>query len=142
MQSLRIVSLAALLWFACTQPAEQQADQSTQQESMQTTTSTQPGFVHTVFFWLREDLTADDMAAFEAGLRTLATISHVRDFQIGTPAGTPREVVDNSYGMALILRFDDAAGQDAYQIDPIHLAFVDGNKQYWTRVQVYDTVLK
>ena len=32
------------------------------------------------------------------------------------------------------------AAQDAYQIDPIHLAFVENYKHLWTKVVVYDSV--
>ena len=32
----------------------------------------------------------------------------------------------------------DIAAHDAYQIDPIHLAFVNTFKTFWNKVQIYD----
>ncbi len=99
-----------------------------------------PGLIHTVFFWLKEDLTAEQKAKFEAGVKSLSTISHVKDCYIGPPAATEkREVVDNSFDLSLICHFDGKAAQDAYQIDPIHLKFVEECKDLWERVIVYDS---
>jgi hypothetical protein len=36
--------------------------------------------------------------------------------------------------------FDDRAGQDAYQVDPIHVKFVEENQHLWNKVIVYDSV--
>ena len=58
---------------------------------------------------------------------------------IGAPAPTPkRAVVDDSYAVSLTVICRDVAAQDAYQVDPIHLAFVERFKTCWTRVQIYD----
>ena len=58
---------------------------------------------------------------------------------IGVPAATDRPVIDRSYTFALIVIFDDLAGHDAYQVHPIHGAFVDTFNTYWTKVQIYDS---
>lgn len=96
------------------------------------------GFVHTVYFWLKEGTTEADKTAFEGGLATLGTISTVQTIFFGPPAHTPRDVVDNSYGYGLTLLFANRADQDAYQVDPIHDAFIAAHKHIWERVQVYD----
>jgi len=94
---------------------------------------------HTVFFWLRPDLSADDRAAFEAGLRSLLAIPGASRAVIGKPAATPkREVIDDSYDWALELDFASLADQDVYQVHPIHTAFVESQKSKWDRVRVYD----
>ena len=36
--------------------------------------------------------------------------------------------------------FDDAAGQDAYQVDPLHAAFVEKHEHLWEKVVVYDVM--
>jgi hypothetical protein len=41
--------------------------------------------------------------------------------------------------VALTILFRDGPAHDAYQVDPIHLAFVEGNREAWLRVQVYDS---
>lgn len=94
---------------------------------------------HTVFFWLRPDLSADERAAFETGLRTLLDIPGATRALIGRPAATPkREVIDDSYDWALELDFANLAEQDVYQAHPVHTAFVEACKPMWTRVRVYD----
>ena len=60
---------------------------------------------------------------------------------VGTPAPTEkRPVIDDSYDFALIVECRDVAAQNAYQVDPIHLAFVEKYKGFWTRVQIYDSL--
>ncbi|MFT5166946.1 MAG: hypothetical protein ACI8P3_002178 [Saprospiraceae bacterium] len=102
-----------------------------------------PGLIHTVFFWLKEDLSDDQKATFKAGVKSLSTISHIQTFYMGPAAATEeRGVVDNSYDMALINQFAKPEDQEAYQIDPIHLKFVDDCKDFWTKVVVYDSLVE
>jgi hypothetical protein len=95
--------------------------------------------VHSVYFWLRPELSQEELRSFRAGLESLKPIQSVRGCYIGTPASVAdRPVVDRSYSFALTVAFDDVTGHDAYQTDPIHLAFVAAHKSKWTRVQIYD----
>ena len=95
--------------------------------------------VHNVYFWLKEDLTADNRAAFLQGLESLRAIETVREMYVGTPAPTAvRPVVDRSYDVALTVILDDLAGHDVYQDHEIHEAFVKQCSSFWTRVQIYD----
>lgn len=95
---------------------------------------------HIVYFWAKPDISEAEKQKWEAGMNTLLKVKTVKMGYIGKPAATPkRDVVDGSYTYSLFLFFDDVKGHDAYQIDPIHLAFVDGHKQYWTRVAIYDS---
>ena len=99
-------------------------------------------FIHTVFFWLNDSVTAEDKATFEEGLTELGTVPAILKSLYGIPAGTPREVVDNSYDYALIVYFSDAESQDEYQVDPVHQEFVEKYNHLWDSVKVYDTILK
>jgi hypothetical protein len=96
-------------------------------------------FVHTVFFWLKP---GTPQAARDQLVRDctdcLGTIPTVRHLWAGPPAMTPRDVVDNSYGVGLCVVFDDRAGHDAYQDHPSHKTFIERNQAHWQRVQVYD----
>ena len=98
-----------------------------------------PPVVHHVFFWLKNPDSKEDLAKLLAGLRTLAGIDAVRGIHIGVPADTEqRGVVDGSYSASEILFFDDVAGQNAYQVHPIHKQFVADCEHLWERVVVYD----
>ena len=97
------------------------------------------GFVHHVYFWLNHPDSEVDRAALIEGLRTLSAAIKVRQFHIGVPAGTSRDVIDRSYAVSWMLVFDDRADQDAYQIDPAHLRFVEERSKLWKKVIVYDT---
>jgi hypothetical protein len=97
-------------------------------------------FVHTVYFWLRPDLTEAERQAFVAGARSLTTIDTVRHGWLGTPASTDRPVIDRSYSYGLVVAFDDKAGHDAYQDHPTHDRFRDACGRFWQKVVIYDSV--
>ncbi|MGC4071874.1 MAG: Dabb family protein [Nibricoccus sp.] len=85
--------------------------------------------IHSVFFWLKPELTDAQRTGFVAAAETFRTIPSVQSLFVGRPAPiVPRPVVDGSYTFALSITFKDIAGHDAYQIDPTHRAFVDKNK--------------
>ncbi len=99
-------------------------------------------FIHTVFFWLKAGVSETEKLQFEQGMKKLGTCPTIADFRFGTPANTPREVVDNSYDYGWIVHFNSVQDQAAYQVDPIHKEFVELYQYLWERVQVYDTVLR
>jgi hypothetical protein len=102
----------------------------------------QSAFLHSVFFWLRDGGTSADAQQLADGCRRwLSGIPGVRRLYVGTPAGTPRDVVDSTYAVGLHVELDDAAAQDAYQEHPDHLRFIDECAHLWSRVRVYDTVV-
>ncbi len=94
--------------------------------------------VHSVFFWLRTDLAPAAISEFESGLASLTKVPVVRHGFWGRPAGTDRPVIDRTYSYGLTLAFENRAGHDAYQEDPIHLAFVMRNKGKWNDIKIYD----
>ncbi len=100
-------------------------------------------FIHTVYFWLKQ---GTPQAAREQligdCLSLLGKVPTVRQIFAGPPAMTPREVVDNSYGVGLTVIMDDKAGHEVYQEHPLHIDFIARNKEHWERVQVYDYLPK
>jgi glyoxylate carboligase len=95
--------------------------------------------IHSVYFWLKPELSAAQRETFKRGLDSLGAISTVDKIYIGVPAATPRRpLIDSSYSYALVLLFKDLAAHDAYQIDPIHVAFNNSCRELWARVQIYD----
>lgn len=95
--------------------------------------------VHSVYFWLKPDLTDAQRAEFRASIETLKKIPSIEVAYIGVPAGVPdRPVIDKSYSVGLTVLCKDVAAHNAYQVDPIHLEFIAKCKTYWARVQIYD----
>jgi Stress responsive A/B Barrel Domain len=98
-------------------------------------------FVHTVYFWLKPGTPESARGQLVRDCREyLGKIPTVRHLWAGIPAMTPREVVDNSYGVGLTVVLEDSAGHDVYQKHELHVQFIERNKQNWARVQVYDFV--
>ncbi len=96
--------------------------------------------IHAVFFWLKPDLSAAERAHFRAEVKKLGTIPTIDRIYVGAPAKIEkRDVTDRSFDLALTIVFADGPAHNAYQVDPVHLAFVAGNKNSWTKVQVYDS---
>jgi hypothetical protein len=97
-------------------------------------------FAHQVYFWLNNPNSEDDRDKLVEGLRKLTAVSVIKDWHIGVPAGATRDVVDASYAISWLTIFKNRAAQDAYQVDPIHLKFVEDYKHLWRKVVVYDSV--
>lgn len=96
--------------------------------------------VHHVFFWLKNGDSKEDLNKLLEGVGSLKKIKSLRMCKIGKPAATEqRDVVDRSYHVSLLTIFDDVAGHDAYQVDPLHTAFVKNYSHLWGKVVVYDS---
>lgn len=92
--------------------------------------------VHSVLFWLKP---SSDKARFRAELAKLSGMPGLISFHIGTPAATAkRPVIDTSYDFALTVVVQDVAAHDAYQVHPLHAAFLTTCKEQWIKVQIYD----
>ena len=100
-------------------------------------------FIHTVLFWLNDNVDENGKQQLIEDCKSfLSPISTVKFLAVGPPAGTPREVVDNSYDVGLVVHFEDEAGHDFYQEAGAHLEFIERNRVNWKRVQVYDIVVE
>src|SRR6476620_980734 len=96
-------------------------------------------FIHHVFFWLKENNESNREQLIE-GLEKLSSVSTIKRYHIGVPATTNREVIENTYNVSWMILFDNAADQDSYQVDPIHLNFVKECSHLWNKVTVFDTI--
>jgi hypothetical protein len=104
---------------------------------------TQDLFIHHVYFWLENPESSADHAALLEGLKKLSAVPSIQQFHIGIPAPTERtdvDVIDTSYAFSWLAIFANKADQDAYQVDPIHLQFVDSCKHLWNKVTVFDSI--
>jgi hypothetical protein len=96
-------------------------------------------FIHHVFFWLREPGNKNEGELIK-GLKKLSSVTTIKDFHIGKPALTNREVIERSYSISWCVFFNSATDQDSYQTDPIHLAFVNECSHLWSKVIVHDSI--
>ena len=130
-------------WQTKLQDMEKQLSEAKEQLAENQANATSPGMIHSVFFWLDEGLSDEEEADFLEGVKSLKDISHIKYAYIGPPSPTEaRGVVDNTYSYALLVHFDNVEAQNAYQVDPIHLKFVETHKDKWTKVVVYDSDVK
>ncbi len=99
-------------------------------------------FCHIVHFWLKDDITDTQRQTFIDEVKKLAKSKNVADFRLGKPAGTPREVVDNTYDFQIIVSFETQAAHDAYQseTDAVHTHFVTTCKELFAKVLIYDSL--
>ncbi|GAB4231049.1 MAG: Dabb family protein [Acidobacteriota bacterium] len=117
------------LLLAASSPSSEDAGAATLEE----------GFLHHVFFWLKEPENEQARKEFLSALEEIKKIPTIRRWYVGTPAGTPRDVVDNSWTFYWLVTFKDEAGWRVYNEHPIHEEF--RKKAYlWEKVLVYDIV--
>jgi Stress responsive A/B Barrel Domain len=96
-------------------------------------------FSHVVVFWTHPDRpnAAEELiAGAEKYLRPIPGLTH---FHAGKMVKSHRDVVDQSYQVALNLQFANKQLQDEYQVHPLHLEFVEkAFKPNCQRAVIYD----
>jgi|SRR6185312_5000975 len=96
--------------------------------------------IHSVYFWLKSDVTRVQRDEFRQSLEALAKVPSVDKLYVGTVASTERSShVDHTFTFALTVFFKDVAAHDAYQIDATHWDFVNTHEKLWTKVVVFDS---
>ena len=96
-------------------------------------------FSHVVIFWTQPDIPNATEQLLVGAEKYLKPCPGVLHYHCGQMAGSPRDVVDQSYQVALNLVFENRAAQDAYQTHPLHVEFVEKIfKTCCERVVVYD----
>ena len=94
---------------------------------------------HVVIFWTNPDKPDAVEELIQGAEKYLRTIPEVLSFHVGRMCPSPRDVVDQSYQVALNLVFPSKKAQDDYQVHPLHIDFVEKVfKQACKRVVVYD----
>ncbi|MEO7716439.1 MAG: Dabb family protein [Capsulimonas sp.] len=95
---------------------------------------------HNVYIWLHDDAPAGAVQTVaHAALTLLTEIPGVQSLVVAAPAGSPHPLVDGSYALVLLMEFPDAAALDAYDSHPDHVRFVEGYKQWFSRLEVYNS---
>jgi hypothetical protein len=100
-----------------------------------------PSFSHVVYFWLHNPEDSLDRTQFETALSKLFRNSqYTKTNFLGTPPKATREVVDGSFTYAMIVTFESAEAQAAYQKEPAHLEFIEEAGHLLKDYVVYDAV--
>jgi hypothetical protein len=98
--------------------------------------------IHYVMFWLKPDLSVEEIDGFTGFFEQLKTINSVQSFIYGKSAVTEkRDVVDNSFSYAMFAEFATLQDHEDYQVDPVHLKAIETYSKYWEKVVVHDTQL-
>ena len=94
---------------------------------------------HIVIFWT-DPAQPNAAAELIAGAnKYLKDIPGVLQFHVGRMSPSPRPVVDQTYQVALNLKFPSRAVEEAYQAHPQHLEFVEKVfKPTCKKVVIYD----
>lgn len=95
---------------------------------------------HYVLFWLKKELSEQEINEFAGFFELLKTIPVVKSLQYGRAANTnQREVVDNSFTYNLIATFKNHADNLIYETHPIHLDAIEQYHHLWEKVVVHDS---
>lgn len=114
--------------------------QGTEQSNEGGTESVTGMLQHNVYFYLNEDVTAEEREQFEEGLKKLLSIEEIYRYQLGTPGSTEeRDVTDHSFGYSIFSWFKTLEDYRVYADHPTHLEFIDEYKHLWADVKVYDS---
>ena len=96
-------------------------------------------FAHVVYFWFNDPSDEEGRQRFEASLNKFLDASEFAKTNfIGKPPKAVRDVVDDSFTYNLIVTFESAEAQEAYQNEQAHLTFIEECKDLWKKVIVYD----
>jgi hypothetical protein len=133
MKAIYVLFLSSIIIFSACQSPKQDPLPSDEETSVYM-------LQHTVYFYLNEDVTEDEMADFENGLEKLMSIEEVYKYEIGTPGPTPdRDVTDHEFGYSIFSWFKTMGDYEVYADHPIHIEFIEKYSGLWADVKVYDS---
>lgn len=94
---------------------------------------------HVVMFWQKNPGNQQDRKKITDAIERLRVIEGIQLLDYGTAVASDRPVVDDSFDIALLVRFDDVKALHAYEADPRHMKEVNEVLLPLTKkVQVYD----
>ena len=106
--------------------------------------STRGQIEHAVYVWLNRPGNAKDRAALGAATEELRkSTGLISSYEVGRPVPSRRPVVDDSFDLAIIMRFENRRALAAYENHPAHQRAKKEVLQPLARkVLIYDTVLE
>ena len=100
----------------------------------------EPMLAHNVFFTLKDKSPEAKKKLVDACKKYLSKHPGTVLYAAGTLAeDLKREVNDLDFDVGLHIIFKTKADQDKYQDAPLHLQFIEENKENWTKVRVFDS---
>ncbi|MBD1433335.1 Dabb family protein [Sphingobacterium sp. DN00404] len=134
LKSVTAAGLTGTLFTSCASSVEEGAES--------TNTIANGTILHSVYFWLKDDITEEEEQDFLNFFAELRKVPGVQTLQYGKPAPTnPRSVVDNSFHYNLLVTFQNMDDINTYETHPTHTAAAEQYSKYWTEVQVRDTII-
>jgi D-alanyl-D-alanine dipeptidase len=108
-----------------------------------TTTTTRGGIEHTVLVWLKRPGNAKDRAALIRATKDLQNSTGlIHSLRYGRPVPSNRAVVDDTFDLALFMRFPNRRDLTAFETHPAHLQAKKEILQPLARkIRVYDIAL-
>ncbi len=96
-------------------------------------------FSHVVILWTKPEIPDAAEKLLAGAEQYLRPISGVKSFHVGRMVKSHRDVVDQSYQVALNLQFENKEAEAAYQVHPLHIEFVEkAFKPNCARAVIYD----
>ncbi|MFZ4763323.1 MAG: Dabb family protein [Roseimicrobium sp.] len=99
---------------------------------------------HVVLIWLNEPGNAAHKEQMIAAARAFPQeIPGILAMSIGDAVPSEREVVDDSFDLAFVMRFKDKAALDAYEKHPVHVKAVkEVLAPHVSKLKVYDVAVR
>ena len=97
------------------------------------------GVSHVVLVWFEDTVSTTDIADIRARSLELQNIPGLKSIQAGAAVPSERPIVDDSFDLGLVMRFETVEAMQAYLTHPRHQAFVRQHiRGKVKRLQVYD----
>jgi hypothetical protein len=94
---------------------------------------------HVVIFWTKPEIPNAAEELIAGAEKYLRPIPLAKSFHVGKMVKSHRDVVDQSYQVALNIQFENKKAEEDYQVHPMHLDFVEkAFKPNCQKVVVYD----
>lgn len=94
---------------------------------------------HVVLMWLKKPGNAADREKLMAACKDLRELPGIQFLDYGKAVPSDRPVVDDSFDLGMIVRFDSEKSLHAYESAPLHVKKVtEVLKPLTKRIQVYD----
>lgn len=75
---------------------------------------------HVVLCWLAEGHSKEDVEAVREGFRAFEAIPQIASLVIGEPLPSERPIVDDSFHVGVVMKFQNAGDLEAFMVDETH----------------------